>query len=143
MNPQVCVSLVSSAPLRVASLNGLSPMLRGDVARLTCRVVVQARRPYVKLRTVGVAALQVEFGPTIFGTSFRTSDDGMEGVSVLLIKSLRAERDTSALGDTRHEQQDTIAPPGLKAYTLAHIFPPEAPSFVIFRNESPERRFAA
>jgi hypothetical protein len=143
MNWQVWVSLVSSDPLSVASLSGLSPMLRGDVARLTCRVVVHPCRPFVKVRIVGVAALQLEFCPTILGTSFITSDDGIEGVSVLLIKSLRAESDTSAFGDTRHEQQDTIAPPGLNAYTLTHILPPEAPVFVIFRNESPERRFAA
>ena len=105
--------------------------------------MVQARRPYVRVAVVGVAGLQIEFCPTVLGTSFITIDDGIEGVSVLLIKSLRAERDTSAFGVTRHEQQDTIAPPGLNAYTLTHMLLPDAPVFVIFRNESPLRRFAA
>jgi hypothetical protein len=90
-----------------------------------------------------MAALQVEFCPTMLGTSFITIDDGIEGVSVLLIKSLRAERDTSAFGVTRHEQQDTIDPLGLKAYTLTHMLLPDSPVFVRFRNESPVRRFAA
>jgi len=56
-------------------------------------------------------------------SSLITMDVGTAGVRVLLIKSLRAERETRAFGVTGQEQHDIICSSGENAYTFTHMFP--------------------
>lgn len=75
--------------------------------------------------------------------SLITMDVGCAGVSVLLTKSLLADRDTRALGVTVQEQHEISCSSGENVYTLAQMLPPVAPELVILIIESPICRFDA
>jgi hypothetical protein len=59
---------------------------------------------------------------------------GARGVSVLLIRSLRLEKEAKPFGGTRQEQQAMISPARLNTYVLTHTVP--AFVFVIVTTES-------
>src|SRR2546422_7673202 len=82
-------------------------------------------------------------------SSFTTIEFGRTPVSVLLTRSLLAERDTSPLGVIRQEQQEINCSSGENAYTFTQMLPtdppnpgpfsdaPLAPVLVMFITESP------
>jgi len=127
MKPQSVFSLVNSAALKVAGVNSVSVRLRvvpaGGVvppggrtaeAPRAWTVVPQAAKPgamgNAAVPARAGAGLQVgavvgpgplaPAGPASVATSLTTMDVGTPGVRVLLIKSLRAERDQRAFGVT-------------------------------------------
>jgi len=83
-------------------------------------VVAQPVKPVVNglpaLPTV--AALQMGAAEL---SSLTTMEVGTAGVRVLLIKSLRAESETSAFGVTVQEQQETSCSSGEKTYMFAQM----------------------
>src|SRR5450631_2685495 len=158
MNPQSAVMRASSAPLRVALVKrvSVSPYVVEGVPGVTGRawmVVPKAAMPVTsKLFPVPtVEALQEAAVVPVDATSLTTMDVGTPGVRVLLIKSLRAERETSAFGVTRQEQQDINCSSGENVYTFAHRLPfwvgneteEPAPVLVMLTTESPMARFDA
>ena len=70
-------------------------------------------------------------------------DVGTPGVRVLLIKSLRAERETSAFGVTWQLQQEISCSSGENVYVFTQMLPPVAPVLVMLITESPTGRFDA
>jgi hypothetical protein len=84
-----------------------------------------------------------------------TIEVGTAAVNVLLIRSFRADKETSPFGVTGHEQQEIICSSGENAYTLTHRAPvvaalvpeampaPRAPEFVMLITESPTFRLDA
>ena len=72
-----------------------------------------------------------------------TIEFGTAGVSVLLIKSLRADSETRPLGVTVQAQQEMSCSSGENVYTFTQMLPPVVPVFVMLTTESPEPRFAA
>ena len=104
----------------------------------------------------GEAAELEQLPPTgTLAYSLITIDVGTAGVSVLLIKSLLADSETSPFGVTGQEQHEIICSSGEKAYTFAQMAPvvlalvpaakpaPLAPLFVMLITESPTFRFEA
>ena len=79
------------------------------------------------------------------------TDVGTAGVRVLLIRSLRTDRDLKPFGVTRQEQHEIISSAGSKVYTLIHMFPVlvrpvgsvNVPVFVRLMTESPMFKFDA
>jgi hypothetical protein len=74
----------------------------------------------IVLAVPAVDALQ---GPPVVASSLITMDVGTPGVRVLLIKSLRAERETNPSGVTGQEQQETSCSSGEKVYTFTQRLP--------------------
>jgi hypothetical protein len=82
-------------------------------------VVAQAAKPGVIVLAVpAVDALQA---PPVVARSFMTTDVGTPGVRVLLIRSLRAESETSPLEVTGQLQQEINCSSGEKVYTFTHM----------------------
>jgi hypothetical protein len=117
-------------------------------------VVPKATIPDVSSPPSAAAELHVPPTGTV-ASSLTTIDVGTAAVSVLLIKSLRAESETRPFGVTGHEQQDTICSSGANVYTFTQIAPvvaalvpedrpaPWAPEFVMLITESPTLRLDA
>ena len=125
-------------------------------------VLAQAAKPGASGLSMLPAVDALQTDPDV-PNSLITIDVGTPGVRVLLIKSLRAERETSASGVTGQEQQDTICSSGENAYTFTHMLPfvtgaafiraPEfsmmmtsagpAPVFVMLTTESPTAKLDA
>jgi len=160
MKEQSCVSRFSSpmspgfpgSVLSIAAEKGVSVLV--GPAGPTWIVVAHAASPRDRFAAVAIAAEAVHVPPAgLVANNFTTSAVGTAGVSVLLIKSCRADSDTSPFGVTGHEQQDTICSSGEKAYTLTQNAPvvaavvpddcpaPSAPVFVMLIVESPRFRF--
>lgn len=84
-------------------------------------------------------------------SSLTTIAVGTPGVRVLLIKSLRAEREAKPFGVTRHEQQEINCSSGENTYAFTHMLPfctgnavvELAPVLVTFTTESPMLRLDA
>ena len=100
-----------------------------------------------------VDALQPASVPVVpeLASNFTTMEVGTPGVRVLLIKSLRAEREMSPSGVTRQVQQEINCSSGENTYTFAQMLPfcvgnatvELAPVLVMFTTESPIARFDA
>jgi hypothetical protein len=85
-------------------------------------VLAQAAIPGAKKLPALPAVDALQTGPAD-PTSLITMDVGTAGVRVLLIKSLRAERETSAFGVTGQLQQEIICSSGENVYTFTHMLP--------------------
>jgi len=143
MFEQRLVMLESSPGLNVAAVKGVSVRLK-EAAGATCSVVPQASMPPAKAPVPGKEA-----------TSLTTTEVGLTPVRVLLIRSLSTDRETSAFGVTRQEQQEINCSSGENVYTFAQIFPMGAPNpgpfrgaplrplFVMLITESPWSRLEA
>lgn len=109
---------------------------------LRCSVVAQARIPLTAVAAMGDAGLQVLPGSGRLETSFTVMDVGTPGVSVLLIKSFRADRELSPFGVTGQAQHEISSSAGSNVYTLTQILPAgsapfNVPAFVKLTYESP------
>ena len=106
MNVQSCVILVNSPALRVAGRNAVSVTLKvTGVVGAAWSVVPQASIP--DAMGPGDAAELAQLPPTgADASNLITIDVGTAGVSVLLIRSARADSETSPLGVTGQEQQE-------------------------------------
>jgi hypothetical protein len=105
MNPQNDVIRASSLALKVAGVKGVSlteTKFGAPAMGMLCSVVAQAAKPFVW--APGVAALQAP--DWTVDSTLITIDVGTAGVRVLLIKSLCAERETSAFAVTVQEQHE-------------------------------------
>ena len=130
MNPQRFEIRVNSAALRVAVEKrvSVSPYVVAGVPEVTGKawiVVPKAAMPVTgKLVPVPtVDALQEAAVVPADANSLITIDVGTPGVRVLLIKSLRAEREISAFGVTRQEQQEINCSSGENVYTFTQRLP--------------------
>ncbi len=113
-------------------------------------VVPQARRPglNVFVPVPAVAALQVV--PEV-AISLTTTAVGTPGVKVLLIRSLRTDREASPLGVTGQAQHEINCSSGENVYTFTQMLPfcvgndvvELAPVLVMLMTESPIARFEA
>ena len=136
MNPQSVVIRCNSARLKVAFVKAVSvtPYVVAGVPGVigkTWMVVPQAAKPGTKtLVAAGAAdgpgnttvdALHV--GAPDEASSLITMDVGTPGVRVLLIKSLRAERETNPSGVIGQVQQETSCSSGEKVYTFMQRLP--------------------
>src|SRR5207253_3716214 len=100
--------------------------------------------------TPTVPALQTPPIPVV-ASNLITIDVGTPGVNVLLIKSFRADSETSPFGVTRQVQQEINCSSGENTYTFAQMLPfcvgnatvELAPVLVMLTTESPTARFDA
>ncbi len=116
------VMLASSAGLSVAFRNGVSATPNVPATGAPWMVVPKASMPPAsgKLVPPANAALFVQFvpvkpAPAAVLTSFTTTELGRTPVSVLLIKSLLTESETSPFGVNKQEQQETSCSSGENA----------------------------
>src|ERR1700682_247503 len=112
-----------------------------------CTVVAQARIPLTRFEAFGEAALQTPPAGKL-ASSLTVMDVGTPGVSVLLIKSLRADRELSPSGVTGQAQHEINSSAGSNVYTLTQIRPAgskpfNVPAFVRLTYESPLSRLAS
>ena len=153
MKPHSAVIRPSSAALRVAGVKAVSVTEAVIAASATgaavvaCTVVPQAAKPVAKADVPEPAVAALQELPAV-ATSLTTIDVGTAGVSVLLIRSLRALSETSAFGVTVQLQQDTNCSSGENAYTftqrLDEVAPlAVAPVLVMLITESPTFRCEA
>src|SRR2546423_505872 len=112
INAHWLLILDSSDALRVDGVNAVSVNALAPLGSLW-RVVPQAARP--ALNVVAEAALQEPL--PLDASNFTTMELGFTPVSVLLIRSFRADRDTSPFGVTLQLQQEISCSSGLKVYT--------------------------
>src|SRR5207248_11614203 len=94
----------------------------------------------------GVAGLQTPATGKLV-SSLTVMDVGTPGVSVLLIRSLRADSEFSPFGVTGQAQHEIISSAGSNVYTLTQTRPAgsnpfSVPAFVKLRYESPWFRLA-
>jgi hypothetical protein len=154
MNVQRPVNRLNSPALSVAGLKAVSDPKNVPAATAAWVEVPQASIP--DARAPGDAAELAQDPPTgALASSLITIAVGTAGVSVLLVRSWRAESETSPLGVTGQEQQEIICSSGENAYTFTHSAPvvealvpaawpaPRAPEFVILITESPTLRLDA
>src|ERR1700731_5408690 len=104
-------------------------------------VVAQARIPLTRFAALGEAALHT---PAIgkLESSLTVTDVGTPGVSVLPIKSLRADSEASPFGVTPQAQHEINSSAGSNVYTLTQSRPAgsnpfNVPAFVTLTYESP------
>jgi len=117
---------VNSAALKVDGAKAVSvtPYVVAGLPGVTGKawmVVPQAAMPGANklLPVPTVDALQA--GAPVEASSFVTMDVGTPGVRVLLIRSLRAERETNPSGVTGQLQQEISCSSGEKVYTFTQM----------------------
>ena len=115
------LTLANSAGLKVAFKNGVS-VTANPPDTLACTVVPKASNPEAngKAAVPASGALLVQVVPVAVGpasvfNSLTTMELGLTPVSVLLTKSLFADRDTNPFGVIRQEQQETSCSSGENA----------------------------
>src|SRR5262245_4521819 len=79
--------------------------------------------PKARFATVTVEALHAPPPVGCEASSFTTIPVGTPGVSVLLIRSLRDDSESSPFIVTRQVQQETSCSSGENVYTFAQMFP--------------------
>src|ERR1019366_3603632 len=119
MNPQRVVIRVSSAALKVDGVKAVSvtPYVVAGLPGVTGKawmVVPHAAIPVLRGLPSVPAVDALQEGPPAVATSLITMDVGTPGVRVLLIRSLRAEREASPSGVTGHAQQEINCSSGEK-----------------------------
>jgi hypothetical protein len=100
----------------LSGAKAVSVTAKVPAAGVAWMVVPQAAMPGANVALVTVAAelLQLPASGSVV-TSAITNASGTAGVSVLLARSLFAERETRPFGVTGQEQQDTICSSGVNA----------------------------